>query len=75
MKDLAERFAEIERRIKPISTENRALKKRVRELEKELNQARCDMQKSAQFNDKQVHLRERIETILRTLETVDMKKN
>jgi DNA anti-recombination protein RmuC len=75
MKDLEERFAEIERRVRPLVTENRSLKKRIRELEKELNQTRCDMQKSAQFNDKQLHLRERIEKILRALDAVDVNKS
>jgi predicted RNase H-like nuclease (RuvC/YqgF family) len=75
MKDLAERFAEIERRVRPLVDENHSLKKRVRDLEKELNQTRCDMQKSAQINNKQAHLRERIEAILRALETVDIKKS
>jgi predicted RNase H-like nuclease (RuvC/YqgF family) len=75
MSNLAERFAEIESRIEPLAAENRSLKKRVRELEKELNRTRCDIQKSAQFNDKQVQLRERIETILRALEAVDIQKS
>jgi DNA anti-recombination protein RmuC len=74
MTDLAERFAEIERRVRPLVDENHSLKKRVRELEKELNQTRCDIQKSAQISNKQAHLRERIEAILRALETVDIKK-
>ena len=75
MKDLEERFAEIERRVRPLVAENRSHKKRIRELEKELNQARCDVQKSAQFNDKQLHLRGRIEKILKTLEGVEINKS
>jgi predicted RNase H-like nuclease (RuvC/YqgF family) len=75
MNDLEERFAEIERRVRPLVAENRSHKKRIRELEKELDQARCDVQKSSQFNDKQLHLRERIEKVLRALEAVDVKKS
>lgn len=75
MKDLEERFAEIERRVKPLVAENRSHKKRIRELEKELSQTRGDAQKSAQFNDKQSHLRERLEKILQALEAVDINKS
>jgi len=75
MKDLEERFAEIERRVRPLVAENRSHKKRIRELEKELNQARCDVQKSAQFNDSKLHLRERIEKVLRALEAVGVNKS
>lgn len=75
MKDLEERFAEIERRVRPLVAENRSHKKRIRELEKELSQTRRDVQISAQFNDKQVGLRGRIEKILQALEAVDIKKS
>jgi len=75
MKDLEERFAEIERRVRPLVAENRSHKKRIRELEKELNQTLRDVQKSAQFHDKQLHLRERIEKILKTLEGVEIQKS
>jgi predicted RNase H-like nuclease (RuvC/YqgF family) len=75
VKDLEERFAEIERRVKALATENHAHKARIRELEKELVQTRRDAQKSVQFHDKQLHLRERIEKILRDLESVESKKS
>ena len=75
MKDLEERFAEIERRVKALATENHAHKTRIRELEQELVQTRRDAQKSVQFHDKQLHLRERIEKILQDLESVEIKKS
>jgi predicted RNase H-like nuclease (RuvC/YqgF family) len=74
MSDLAEKFAEIEKRVKTLVAENRSHKKRVRELEKELGQTRHVAQKSVKVHDKQVHLRERIEKILRDLEGVEVKK-
>ena len=74
MSNLAEKFAEIERRIKKLVDENRAHKKRVRELEKELTQTRHVAQKSVKVHDKQVHLRERVEKILKDLEGVEVKK-
>lgn len=75
MSDLAEKFAEIERRIKKLVDESHAHKKRVRELEKELGQTRHVAQKSVKVHDKQVQLRERIEKILKNLEAVGVKKD
>ena len=74
MKNLEEKFAEIERRVKALVAENRSHKKRVKELEKELNLTRHDAKKSAQFHDQQLHLRERIEKILKDLEAVEVKE-
>jgi len=74
MKDLAEKFTEIERRIKKLVDENRSHKKRVRELEKELAQSRHDTKKSAQVQDKHLDLRKRVEKILKDLEGVETKK-
>jgi len=75
MKDLEEQFAEIERRVRPLVAENRTHKKRIRDLEKELNETRRKVQKSAQFDDKQMHLRERIEKILQALEGINIDKS
>jgi len=74
MSDLAEKFAEIERRVKTLVSENHSHKKRVRELEKELTQTRHVALKSVKVHDKQVHLRERIEKILKDLEGAEVKK-
>jgi DNA anti-recombination protein RmuC len=74
VKNLEERFAEIERRVKALVDENRSHKKRVRELEKELSQTRHVVQKSVKIHDKQLHLRERVEKILKDLEAVEIKQ-
>ena len=74
MKNLEEKFAEIEKRVKALVAENRTHKKRVRELEKELNLTRHDAKKSVQFHDKQPHLKERVEKILKVLEAVEVKE-
>ena len=74
MSDLADKFSEIERRIKKLVDENRSHKKRVRELEKELNQTRHVAQKSVKVQDRQLQLRERVEKILKDLEAVEVKK-
>lgn len=75
MKDLEEKFLEIERRVRALAAENHAQKARIRELEQELVQTRHDAQKSVRFHDKQLHLRERIEKVLRDLEAAEIKKS
>lgn len=75
MKNLEEKFAEIERRVKELVAENRSHKKRVKELEKELNLTRHDAKKSAQAHDKQLLLRQRVEKILKDLEAVEVKES
>ena len=74
MKNLEEKFAEIERRVKALVAENHSHKKRVQELEKELKRTHHDTQKSMKFHDKQQHVRERVEKILKDLEAVEAKK-
>ena len=74
MIDLADKFAEIERRIKKLVDENRSHKKRIRELEKELGQTRHVAQKSVKVRDNQAQIREKIEKILKDLEGVEVKK-
>jgi hypothetical protein len=74
VKNLEEKFAEIERRVMTLVVENRSHKKRVKELEKELNLTRHDTKKSAQFQDKQLRLREKVEKILKDLESVEIKQ-
>jgi hypothetical protein len=74
VKNLEEKFAEIERRVKALVTENRSHKKRVKELEKELTLTRNDVKKSAQFHDTQLHVRQRVEKILKDLEAAQVKE-
>jgi cell division septum initiation protein DivIVA len=75
MIDLAEKYAEIERRIKKLVDDNRSHKKRIRELEKELNQTRNMAQKSVKVRDNQARIRDRIEKILKDLEGVEVRKD
>ena len=74
MKNLADKFTEIERRVKKLVDENKTFKKRARELEKELGQTSKVAQKSAKSRDQQVQLRERVEKILKDLEAVETRK-
>lgn len=74
MRNLADKFSEIERRVKKLVDENKTFKKRARELEKELGQTSKVAQKSARARDQQVQLRERVEKILKDLEAVETGK-
>lgn len=74
MTDLKEKFSEIEKRLKSIAAENRALRDRVIELEKELALARRETQDMEHFQDKQQHLREKIERVLQSLEALEVKE-
>lgn len=74
MTDLAERFSEVEKRVKAILAENRELKVRIAELEQELTLARSEAQNFEHVRGKQAHIREKIERILHSLEAVTEKE-
>ncbi len=74
MKDLENRFAEIERRIKGVLNENRSLKDRIGELEQELERVRSKAQELEHFHGKRLHIKEKIERVLSVLETAGGKK-
>ena len=67
---LEERFTEIEKRVKTILTENRTLKDRIRELEQDLVEVRKESLKFSNLHGKQLHIREKIERVLQSLESV-----
>ncbi len=75
MKDIHEKFAVIEERVRALRTANDHLAARVSDLEEELAQARREAQELEQFRGRKLHIRERIENILRTLESIGGKKN
>ncbi len=66
---LEERFAEIEKRVKTLVTENRSLKERIRELEQDLVEVRKESLKFSNLHGKQLHIREKIERVLQSLES------
>ena len=74
MKELEEQFAEVEKRVKSLVSENRDLAKRVSELTQELSRARRDSQELESFLGKKMHIREKIERVLRALEASGEKK-
>ena len=74
LKDLAESFAEIEKRVQALASENRALQKRIMGLEEELATARREAQQAVRVHGKQLQVRERIEQVLRSLEALEARE-
>jgi chromosome segregation ATPase len=74
MKELEERFAEVEKRVRALVNENRTLKGRIRELEQELVESRSEAQKFNNLHGKQLHIREKIERVLHSLESLGAKE-
>jgi multidrug resistance efflux pump len=69
--DLEEKFAEIEKRVRVLVTQNRQLQARVKELEKELTLARREAQQYEHLHGKKLHIKEKIEKILQSLENAE----
>ncbi len=74
MKDLEDQFVEVERRVKSLVSENRDLAKRVSELTEELSRARRESQELENFLGTKMHIREKIERILQSLDIAGEKK-
>jgi len=70
LKRIEAAFATVEQRVKALVTENRGLKKRVRELEGELAQARRSSQDLEHLHSRRVHIREKVERVLQSLEAL-----
>ncbi len=71
MKDLETKFAEVEKRIGALVAENKVLMGRVRELEHELTHARREAQELQNLHGKKMHIREKVERILHSLEAAE----
>ena len=74
MRDLADKFAEIEKRVKALVVENADLKKRAAELEQELATVRSDAQELENLHGKKTQIREKLERVLNALEAVSDKQ-
>ena len=74
MKDLEARFTEIEKRVGVFVRENEAMKARVRELEKELAEARRISNELENSHGKQMRIREKVERVLQSLEAMGTKE-
>jgi len=63
-------FATVEQRVKALVAENRGLKKRVHELESEIAQARRSSQDLEHLHSRRMHIREKVERVLQSLEAL-----
>ena len=72
--DLEMRFGAIEKRVIALLAENKGLKARMSELEKELAQAKRDTLELEHLHGTKMHIREKIERVLQQLDTVGIKK-
>ena len=63
-------FATVEQRVQTLVSENRGLKKRVRALEGELAEARRSSQDLEHLHSRRVHIREKVERVLQSLEAL-----
>jgi predicted nucleic acid-binding Zn-ribbon protein len=73
-KDIETKFAHVEKRVQTLVSENKGLTGRVRELEQELAQARREAQELQNFHGKRMHIKEKIERILQSMEAVKEKE-
>ncbi|HYA87967.1 MAG TPA: hypothetical protein VEI57_12985 [Nitrospirota bacterium] len=67
-------FSEIEKRVQALVAENKGLKARLNELEKELAQAKRETLELEHFQGEKLHIREKIERVLQQLEAIGIKK-
>ena len=74
MNDWETRFAEVERRVKVLVADNGSLRKRVAELERELARARAEAGTVRDAEGKQARIREKVEQVLRSLESLEEQK-
>lgn len=63
-------FGTVEQRVQALVTENRGLKKLVRELEGELAEARRSSQDLEHLHGRRMHIREKVERVLQSLEAL-----
>jgi cell division septum initiation protein DivIVA len=74
LKDLDDKFAIIEKRVRALVAKNKSLTDRIRELEQELAQARQTVRELEHVRGARGDLRDRIENVLQALEQVNLKQ-
>ncbi len=74
MKNIRDRFALIEERVRALRASNSSLAARVNELEQELARARREVSELEHFRGRKLQIKERVENILRTLESFGTKQ-
>lgn len=74
LKNIRDRFALIEERVQALRASNSHLTARVNDLEQELARTRRDVKELEHFRSRKLHIKERVENILRTLESIGTKQ-
>ena len=71
MKDLAARFSEVELRVRTLVAENRALRAKVRELERERDAVSAAAREAGALRERTALVRERLQRLLASLEALE----
>ncbi len=74
MKNIRDRFALIEERVRALRASNNLLTARVNDLEQELARTRREVKELEHLRSRKLHIKERVESILRTLESIGTKQ-
>jgi len=74
VKELSSRFAEVERRVRALVTENQGLRARVRELEDERGRLGEAARDSDALRANKSQVQDRLKRLLRLLETVEVRE-
>ena len=74
MKDLAARFAEVEKRVRALADENGQLRERVLKLEEELGRAGEGAREAETLRAGKEQVRDRLKRLLRVLEAMETRE-
>lgn len=74
VKDLVARFAEVEKRVRALATENSHLREQIRELEDRLGKADDSSREVESLRAKKEQVRNRLKRLLRVLDSMEIKE-
>ena len=74
VKDLAARFAEVEKRVRALAAENGHLRERVLKLEEELGRASEGAREAGDLRARKEQVRDRLKRLLRVLEAMETRE-
>ena len=70
LNEIEEKFALLEKRVNMLVSQNKDLKVRIKELDRDLSQVRREARKLEGVQGEKLHIREKIERILKTLDNL-----
>ena len=74
VKDIAARFAEVEKRVRALAEENHGLREKVHALEEELGRASEGAREAEALRAKKEQVRDRLKRLLRVLDSMEIKE-